>query len=170
MDPVTIIGWQRIAPDLTTSGRLKEGDVRRLAELGVRSVINLAPPDHAEALRDEAGQFARMGLDYTSIPVPFDAPQEDHYLRFCTILKQAQRPVHLHCIANWRVSAFLYRYHLENGMAERAARKLMREQWLPDATDHPDAQPWAEFVRRARQDNAQPEFHPAPSTAKGQRT
>ena len=36
-------------------------------------------------------------------------------------------PVHVHCIMNWRVSAFFCRYHREDGMAEAEARALMHE-------------------------------------------
>jgi uncharacterized protein (TIGR01244 family) len=153
MDPVTISGWQRISPEVTTSGRLKERDTQRLAMIGVRSVIDLSPPDHPDSLGNEADHCAQAGIAYINIPVTFDDLREEDYKEFCDALEHARRPVHLHCIANWRVSAFLYRYHLEHGMPEREARKLIREQWLPDATDHPDARPWGEFVTPAKQVN-----------------
>jgi len=55
--------------------------------------------------------------------------------------------VHVHCIANMRVSAFLYRYHRDvAGMPEFEARALMQKIWSPDKGDHPTLKPWAEFI------------------------
>lgn len=146
-DPADIRGWQRLAGDVTTSGRLEEGDVARLAALGVRQVVNLALDSHPEALADEAGKFAAEGIAYTHIPVPFDAPQEAHYAAFRDAVEAGPKPVHVHCIMNWRVSAFFYRLHRdERGMAEDEARALMVQQWEPDASDKPEWAVWADFI------------------------
>ena len=71
-DPDDIRAWQRLSERITTSGRLQEGDPARLAEIGVKHVINLAMPDHPEALPDAAVRFADAGIAYTHIPVPFE--------------------------------------------------------------------------------------------------
>jgi hypothetical protein len=50
-------------------------------------------------------------------------------------------PVHVHCIANYRVSAFFYRYSRNVlGMDETQARGEMEAIWLPEGV-------WA-FVAR----------------------
>ena len=148
-DPEDIRAWQRLSPDITTSGRIEHSDVARLAELGTRHVINLALDDHAEALADEGRKFAGHGIFYTHIPVPFDAPEERHYRAFVAALEAGDTPAHVHCIANWRVSAFFYRYHLEQGMDEAEARALMEQQWSPEAHDHPAAPQWAALIAGA---------------------
>jgi uncharacterized protein (TIGR01244 family) len=149
MDPVDIRAWQRLSDRVSTSGRLQEADPARLAAIGVKHVINLAMPDHPEALPDAATAFAAQGIGYTHIPVPFDAPEEAHYRAFVEALGAAETPVHVHCIANWRVSAFFYRYHRDAcGMAEAQARVLMKQQWSPETSDHPDAPAWAAFIAR----------------------
>ncbi len=147
-DPVDIRGWQRLSAGLTTSGRLLPEDPARLAALGVRKVINLALDDHPEALADEAGLLAAAGIGYAHIPIPFDAPQEDHYAAFKAALAETDGPVHVHCIMNWRVSGLFYRLHREQGMAEPEARALMRQQWDPFASDHAAAEAWAELIAR----------------------
>jgi len=48
---------------------------------------------------------------------------------------------------NWRVSALFYRLHCEQGMEEREARALMRQQWDPLASDDPRAMVWADLIR-----------------------
>jgi hypothetical protein len=51
-------------------------------------------------------------------------------------------PVHVHCIANARVSAFFYRYRRDVlGMDETQARAEMEAVWRPKAI-------WAAFVAR----------------------
>ncbi|OYU33438.1 protein tyrosine phosphatase family protein [Novosphingobium sp. PASSN1] len=146
-DPADIRGWQRLGGEVTTSGRIEEADVARLAALGVKQVVNLALDSHPEALADEAGKFAAAGIAYTHIPVPFDAPEEAHFAAFRAAVEQGPKPVHVHCIMNWRVSAFFYRLHRDHqGMAEAEARALMAQQWVPDSPDKPDWRAWAEFI------------------------
>ena len=149
-DPADIRAWQRLGEDVTTSGRLEERDPARLAAIGVRHVINLALDNHPEALAEEAHRLAGQSIGYTHIPVPFDAPGEDHFAAFCAALDAAEAPVHVHCIMNWRVSAFFYRYHLVHGMAEPEARALMEQQWSPDQSDNPAAAVWAEFIAKGQ--------------------
>ena len=146
-DPEDIRAWQRLSERITTSGRLQERDSARLAAIGVKHVINLAMPDHPEALPDADAAFATQGIAYTSIPVPFAAPDESQYAAFVEALEGSPGPVHVHCIMNWRVSAFFYRYNCETcRMPEAEARALMEHQWSPDTNDHPDAPAWAAFI------------------------
>jgi protein tyrosine phosphatase (PTP) superfamily phosphohydrolase (DUF442 family) len=150
-DPEHVRAWQRLDARTTTSGRIEAGDVPLLAAIGVAHVINLALADHPEALADEGEVLARHGIGYTHIPVPFDAPGDAHYAAFRAAIEAARGPVHVHCIMNWRVSAFFYRLHRElSTMPEPAARALMEQQWSPDTSDDPRAAPWAAFIAAGR--------------------
>ncbi len=145
-DPYDIRGWQRLDPLTTTSGKLDDADVARLAAIGVQHVINLALDDHPEALVGEGEKLAAAGIRYTHIPVPFDAPDERHFAEFRAALVEGEA-VHVHCIMNWRVSAFYYRLNREFlGMDEAMARALMRQQWEPDRASDPRAKVWADFI------------------------
>lgn len=148
-DPEDIRGWQRLDPAITTSGRLEPHDPARLAAIGVRHVINLALDDHPEALPDEDQRLGAEGIAYTHIPVPFDAPDEGHLSAFTQALAGAVGPVHVHCIMNWRVSAFFYRHHRAAGMDDKAATALMAQQWDPRGSEDPRAAVWAAFLGRA---------------------
>lgn len=146
-DPADIRGWQRLDGETTTSGRIEEADVARLAALGVKQVINLALETHPDALADEVGKFVAQGIAYTHIPVPFDAPDEAHFAAFRAAVETGPNPVHVHCIMNWRVSAFYYRLNRDHrGMPEPQARALMVQQWTPDAPDKPEWSVWADFI------------------------
>ena len=149
-DPVDIRAWQRLDEATTTSGRIEDKDVARLAALGIAHVINLALETHPEALADEGAKLRQHGIAYTHIPVPFDAPGEDHFAAFCQAVSNGPQPVHVHCIMNWRVSAFFYRLNRDcRGLPEAEARAIMERQWSPEGNDRPEAKVWAEFIARS---------------------
>ena len=145
-DPESIACWQRLSPAVTTSGKLTAPDVAALEAIGVRHVINLALADSPGGLVDEAELLAERGIRYTHLPVPFAAPDESHFAAFQRALESGAGAVHVHCIMNWRVSAFFYRHHLAQGMAEPQARALMERQWSPESSEHADAPAWARFI------------------------
>jgi protein tyrosine phosphatase (PTP) superfamily phosphohydrolase (DUF442 family) len=148
-DPEHIEAWKRLDARTTTSGFLMAADIGKLADIGVRHVINLAPDERPGALAGEAELRAEHGIRYSYIPVPFDAPDDSHFREFFTAYEADGEPVHVHCIANYRVSAFFYRYNRDvRGMDEGEARALMEQQWSPGAGDHPVTKVWAEFIRK----------------------
>ena len=140
-DPTHIAVWRRLDSQITTSGQPTEDDLEALSAVGVEHVINLALHTHERALPDEAGSVTALGMTYTHIPVAFDAPTDEDFIRFCTAMESvAEAKVHVHCIVNARVSAFLYRYRRDIlGMDEQQARKEMESVWQPGGV-------WAAFI------------------------
>lgn len=140
-DPDHIDHWLRLSPTLTTSGQPGEDEIAAIAALGTRQVVNLALHTHERALRDEAASVAALGMTYTHIPVAFDAPTEDDFARFCAVMASAgEVPVHVHCIVNMRVSAFVYRWRRDVlGWDEAVARREMERIWRPGGV-------WAAFL------------------------
>lgn len=146
-DPTDIRNWQRRADGITTSGKLDPGDPARLAALGVRHVVNLALDTHPEALADEAALMAAEGIAYTHIPVPFDAPTRDHVAALKQALAAHPGPTHVHCIMNWRVTAFFYLIDRAAGVPEPEARARMAAVWNPLKDDSaPPA--WRDLLAR----------------------
>lgn len=143
-DPVAITAWHRLDARLTTSGQPEAEQLALLGPLGVTHVINLAMPSHEKSLPDEAGLLATLGIGYTSIPVDFVAPQEADYARFCEVMDDLEgQPVHVHCILNLRVSAFLYRWRQDRkGLPAAEARQELERLWRPGGA-------WARFIGRA---------------------
>ena len=141
-DPADIRNWQRRPDGITTSGRLQPGDPARLAAIGVKHVINLALDSHPEALADEAELLAQQGIAYTHIPVPFDAPTQEHLLSLEAALAATDGPVHVHCIMNYRVTAFFYLLDRARGLSEAEATARMARVWDPRTSGEPAAQPW----------------------------
>ena len=140
-EPTDIYVWRRLGDRLTTSGQPTEAQLVALRDLGVTRVINLGLHTHERALPDEAASVTALGMAYTNIPVAFDAPTEEDFARFCDVMAAAEgETIHVHCIVNARVSAFLYRYRRDVlGHDEADARAAMMTVWQPEGV-------WASFI------------------------
>ena len=140
-DPTDIYNWRRLGPTLTTSGQPSEAQLGALAALGVERVINLALHTHEKALADETGAVAALGMTYVHIPVEFSRPTQADLHAFYEAMDAAERrTVHVHCIANYRVSAFLYRYRIDRlNWSPVDARPDLDAVWRPEGV-------WAALV------------------------
>ena len=141
IDESGIYNFRRLSPTLTTSGQPSEEQFAQIAAAGVGTVINLALAESPNALPNEAELLDSFGLRYIHIPVDFAAPTEADFERFTDAIDSlGNAPVHVHCIANYRVSAFLYRYRRERlGWSEEQARPDLDALWQPEGT-------WADFI------------------------
>jgi len=142
-DPEAIYHWRRLDERVTTSGQPTEPQLADIQALGVRHVINLGLHTHEKALPDEAASVSDLGMTYIHIPVDFQNPTDQDFDQFWAVMRQlSDVPVHVHCIANYRVSAFFYRYRRDVlGMDEAQARADMEAIWQPEGV-------WAKFVGR----------------------
>ncbi len=140
-DPTDISNWHRIDARITSSGQPQAAQLAALQAIGVRHVVNLALHSHERAIPDEAPCVEALGMTYTHIPVVFDAPTEEDFARFCDAMQGfGADKVHVHCIVNARVSAFLYRYRRDVlGVPETVARADLDRIWRPGGV-------WAAFI------------------------
>jgi uncharacterized protein (TIGR01244 family) len=140
-DPESIFNWQRLDDRITTSGQPTEAQLAEVRALGVRHVINLGLHSHEKALPDEATSVRNLGMTYIHIPVEFKNPTDEDYRRFCSVMAELKDvPIHVHCIANYRVAAFFYRFRRDVlGMDEAQARADMERIWRPEGV-------WAIFA------------------------
>ncbi|MDX5984349.1 protein tyrosine phosphatase family protein [Sphingomonas echinoides] len=140
-DPDTILNWRRFDARITTSGQPSAAQLAEIQALGVTHIINLGLHSHPRALPDEAATVSDLGMRYIHIPVDFDHPTEADFDRFCAVLDALpDTPVHVHCIVNARVTAFLYRYQRDRvGGDASAARALLDTVWQPGGV-------WADFI------------------------
>jgi 3-deoxy-manno-octulosonate cytidylyltransferase (CMP-KDO synthetase) len=140
-DPSGVLNWRRLGPALTTSGQPSEAQLAAIRDLGVTHVVNLGLHSHEKALPNEAASVAALGMSYIHIPVDFADPPQADFARFCEVMAALQgATVHVHCILNARVSAFLYRYRRDVlGVDAAEARAEMETVWRPGGA-------WARFV------------------------
>jgi protein tyrosine phosphatase (PTP) superfamily phosphohydrolase (DUF442 family) len=144
VDPLhDIFNWHRLDDRITTSGQPSEAQLLTLKNIGVRHIINLGLHSHENALPDERASVAALGMAYHHRPVDFANPTGADFDWFVeTIEAFAGDKIHVHCILNYRVSAFFYRYRRDKlQMDEAAARADMEKLWTPTGV-------WAEFIAK----------------------
>ena len=139
--------FRRITERLTTSGVVSVAQLSDLHHEGYEAVINLLPDSSEHAVADEARIVQEHGLDYVYIPVDFDAPTHADLEAFAEAMTaRTDQKVHVHCAANYRVSAFYSLYALRNGLCtEHEADELVQDVW--DSTEHPA---WNAFIMAER--------------------
>jgi protein tyrosine phosphatase (PTP) superfamily phosphohydrolase (DUF442 family) len=139
--------FRRIHDRLTTSGLASAGQLRGLRGEGYDAVINLLPDTYEHAIPDEARIVADEGLDYVYIPVDFENPTHADFEAFAQALDaRTDQKVHVHCAANYRVSAFYSLYALRNRLCtEGEASEFVQSVW--DPAGYPV---WAAFIADER--------------------
>ena len=117
-----------------TAGQPRADQFASVADAGYELVINLAMPDHEDSIDQEGSLVSALGMTYIHIPVPFDAPDETHLSQFLGIMQaNRERKVFIHCIMNYRVSAFMYHYFQRvEGRSQAGSRSPMFSRWEPD--------------------------------------
>ena len=140
----SIFNYYPITERLVTSGQPTPGHFPLIAEAGFATVVNLAPHGAENALANEAELVAGQGMRYLHIPVAFDNPTDADFQRFCDALEAAEdEKVFVHCAANMRVSAFVYRYRTQIlNQDPKVARVDLLKLWKPFGV-------WAEFITTA---------------------
>ncbi len=126
---------------LGSAGQPTEAQFEWVKEAGYEVVINLAMPTQPQALANEAEIVRGLGMEYISIPVVFNNPTSEDLDRATEALAaNAERKCFVHCIANARVSAFIYLYRvLRLGIPQAEAEKQLLQVWQPNDV-------WAQFI------------------------
>lgn len=136
----------QLTANIASSGQPREDQFKVIAEAGYDIVINLAMPDSDHAIANEGSIVTSLGMTYIHIPVPFDAPSEDHYTAFSDVMTAfCEKKVWVHCVVNARVSAFLFRYLQANrGFSAADAQTSVLAAWMPQMDDI-----WKAFIGKA---------------------
>jgi protein tyrosine/serine phosphatase len=133
--------FHKVSDRLYRGAQPLEGGIRKLADLGVKTVINLRGPD--ERGRAEQLETASAGLRYFSIPMPgLSAPSDEQVARAMAIINDPNnQPVFIHCKRGsdrtGTITA-IYRISREGWTADRAIAEARR-----------NGMSWAEFGMRS---------------------
>jgi NAD+ diphosphatase len=127
-----------------TAGQPSPDQFTLIRQEGYQAVINLALTTSPGAIPDEDQLVAGLGMDYVHIPVEFGAPQDKELQQFFAAMEfLGNKKVFVHCIANKRVSAFLFLYRvIKLGHPVAEAEMALHRMWIPDPV-------WQEFIDRA---------------------
>lgn len=105
-----IFNFLQISDVIATAGQPTEQQIGAIKEAGYRVLINLAPLEKFETtLPNEAALVESLGMKYVHIPVIWNNPTLEDFDRFAQVMQaNSDRPIFIHCAANFRVSAFMY--------------------------------------------------------------
>src|SRR5215207_8049322 len=113
---------------LATAGQPEEEHLKRLAEAGYKTVIDLRTSEEDPGF-DEAEVIYEAGMEYVNIPVGHDTIEEETFERFRELMKDPKlRPVLVHCSSANRVRALLIPYLvLDEGKSTEEAEEVATE-------------------------------------------
>jgi len=127
-----VFNYLKISETLSTSGQPTEKQFHSIRNAGFTTVINLLPHDTENSLENEDKLLWRLGLRYIHIPVRF-IPKEEAFHQFVESMETAaNEKIWIHCAANARVSAFLYRYRCSVlGEEPSIVKQDLHKIWTP---------------------------------------
>ena len=103
-----ILNYRVVDDRISLSGQPTEAQIAALDDAGV--VVNLGHYYNKVALADEPGAVAETGMAYHYLPVDFENPTERDYTCFCAVMSKFEgQRIHIHCIYNACVTAFMLR-------------------------------------------------------------
>ena len=107
-----VFNYHNIDDLFATSGQPNAYQLRLIAQNGYEAVINLAPNSVFEgSVINEAEILTANKVKYIHIPVNFNKPKDEDFLKFVNCLEENKdKKIWIHCAANMRVSAFVYKY------------------------------------------------------------
>lgn len=138
----SIVNYIPINDYISTSGQPTAKQFEHIAQEGYEIVINLAVCHSEGGLENEDKIVTDLGMNYIHIPVEFLEPTQKNLLDFIEILDAlSHRKVWVHCIMNYRVTAFMYVFHkyiLKTPFDDIDLSLL--EEWCPDTS-------WQELMK-----------------------
>lgn len=99
----------KITDGLSVGGQPSQDGLRRLAEEGVKTVVNLrttGEKDQPLSPEEEGQQVGELGMRYVHIPVSMKSLEPEQVERFRAELKNSPFPVFVHCASGKRAGAF----------------------------------------------------------------
>ena len=132
-----VFNFHQLALNVGTSGQPTTVQFSDIAEANYAVVINMAMHDSDNAVPEEGNIVASLGMTYVHIPVPFDAPTANHLSKFFKIMDSFEgEKIFVHCVANFRVSAFMHQYlTLKKGIPSEQATSPVLRTWPPRMSD-----------------------------------
>ncbi|MFT7648038.1 MAG: protein tyrosine phosphatase (PTP) superfamily phosphohydrolase (DUF442 family) [Candidatus Poriferisodalaceae bacterium] len=139
--------FRRVSERVTSSGVVGAARLKGLGAEGYNAVINLLPDDSEYAVEGEAAIVEDQGIAYVHIPVDFAAPTRADLQAFAEAMDHHDgKTIHVHCAANFRVTAFYGLYALGRGLqTAEEADDLVGGVW--NLAEHPV---WDAFIADER--------------------
>ncbi len=130
-----------ISDKLVTSGQPPVRTLNGLHSLGFEAVVFLVPFTVPGTVKEEPELLVRQGIEFVHIPIPFNAPNEDHFLEVSAALTRLKtRKVLVHCEVNMRASSMVFLHRVLQDSEDPAhAYEAVARVWSPRG-------PWRQLV------------------------
>jgi protein tyrosine phosphatase (PTP) superfamily phosphohydrolase (DUF442 family) len=139
-----IVNFYQIDKNIGTSGQPETEQFKDISTAGYEVVVNLSLSDSPNAIEDENNIISNLSMTYVHVPVDFKTPAlEDLESFFMHMEKHKNKKIFIHCVMNWRVSAFMFLYHtIKCQVPVTDALQHMNAVWQPEPV-------WQEFIENA---------------------
>jgi len=139
-----IVNFYQLDENIGTSGQPVGEQFDDISAAGYEIVLNLSLSDSPNAIENENNIICQLDMTYVHIPVDFKSPRlEDLELFFKHMKKHEHKKIFIHCVMNWRVSAFMFLYHtIKCDIPVADALQQMNAVWQPEPV-------WQEFIDNA---------------------
>ena len=114
---------------LVTAGQPEEEHLKRLAEAGYKTVVDLRTPGETPRPEEWGMVVRQSGIEYVNIPVAHKNIDDETFDRFRGLIRDGgRRPVLVHCSSANRVGALLIPYLiLDEGMTPEKTKEIAAE-------------------------------------------
>ncbi len=138
-----IYNFLKLSDSIATSGQPTTEQFEAIKESGYRVVVNLALSTSSNALHNEKQIVEAQSMQYVHIPVIWEKPTIENVTEFFSVMEaNTEQKIFVHCVANKRVSAFMYLYRrLHENMSDEEAKKELHQIWVPNET-------WQKFIEQ----------------------
>jgi protein tyrosine phosphatase (PTP) superfamily phosphohydrolase (DUF442 family) len=113
---------------VSTSGTIKHIELKKE---GYHLFVNLLPNDSEHARNNEQQEVEGLKINYSYIPVDWNNPLITDYKDFEEVMNRfSDKKIHIHCAANYRVTAFYGIYAYNNlGWSKAQLFELISRIW-----------------------------------------
>jgi uncharacterized protein (TIGR01244 family) len=111
-----------IRDGIYAAGQPTSEGIRRLEELGIKTIVNLRPIEESGA-RDESAEAAKFRMNYTSIGLTANTITDQKMREFANLIgDKTKYPLFVHCSSGNRAAGmwFLYRVLYETASVPEA--------------------------------------------------
>jgi protein tyrosine phosphatase (PTP) superfamily phosphohydrolase (DUF442 family) len=117
-----------------SSGQPTREQYQSLADHGFERVVFLAFNSSNGALPDADQLIKNLGMEYMHVPVDFNNPLPDDFYTFADSMQHnTSKKTLLHCVVNFRASAFSFLYRvIYEGIPIAEAKADMNSVWQPN--------------------------------------
>lgn len=120
--------FYQVAPGVYRSNQPTDGQLRKYARMGIRTIVSLRPPRPSPAYQFEKESCDRLGLTLINIQLHSRmAPSAENLLELLRIFRRVERPMLMHCKSGADragLASTIYLMVIEGEPLERARRML----------------------------------------------